>query len=749
MSDAHQPLEKKIAIHNSQITLQAPQTLLSPFCCIGMMITDIVVKKPALEINKDEHYEPVRVEYEGKLNSNEYSFRVISRISCSKFLGWVPFRETRVLGPIRDKIQLEGVIPHSKATSTRIPLYIILYCQTKHVDTIANHFKVHQLYLKQPPFYNPRCHYYNPHPEARQQSLQHQRSFTNTHHHDGQIQQQQQIEMLLNSIAYEEEEEEREENLIVQDGLTIELMKHQLKGVHWMIDREHNKSSQGGILADMGLGKTIQMIALMTTTATTATATTATTTTTLIVTPLALIHQWINEIQQKSPTLNVLRYHGPNRTNDSNVFKNYDVVVTTYQLILSDKETLFNFEWYRIVLDEAHYIKNHQTKISIRCCELQAKKRWCLTGTPIQNNINELYSFFRFLKIEPWSNYKAFRKMIYQNSNSNEKMILEKIRSILMAIMLRRTKKEDNTIVYSIKYRQDILLEFNEDYERSLYNMLLNRTRVLVFEYNENRYINMLCLLLRLRQACNHPQLVFNSITQDKDALDIINHQHSTTTTVINNNADGCCKLCGNKEDLPFCKECKTILSSLKSSSSDNNSRSSTKMKKLLEILQETRVQNPKEKTIIFSQFTSMLDLMEDSLRENGFQYSRYDGSMSTILREKNLIEFKHNPECTIMLISLKCGSLGLNLTEANRVILMDIWWNPAIEEQAIDRVYRIGQRLPVYVTRLLIDNSIELKMLALQEKKAQLMKSALGENSFSSIQQKLTTKELRTLFDL
>lgn len=113
-----------------------------------------------------------------------------------------------------------------------------------------------------------------------------------------------------------------------------------------------------------------------------------------------------------------------------------------------------------------------------------------------------------------------------------------------------------------------------------------------------------------------------------------------------------------------------------------------------------------------------MLDLMEQPLRKHGFKFCRYDGSMSSMLREKSLERLKYDRHCTAMLISLKCGSLGLNLTSANRVILMDIWWNPALEEQAIDRVHRIGQRLPVHVTRLLIDNSVELKIMALQEKK-------------------------------
>lgn len=165
----------------------------------------------------------------------------------------------------------------------------------------------------------------------------------------------------------------------------------------------------------------------------------------------------------------------------------------------------------------------------------------------------------------------------------------------------------------------------------------------------------------------------------------------------------------------PFCQDCKnTVLST----APNDLFKTSTKIRKLIDILKHTRENNPGEKTIIFSQFTSMLDLMEHPLRKHGFKFCRYDGSMSSMLREKSLERLKYDRYCTVMLISLKCGSLGLNLTSANRVILMDIWWNPALEEQAIDRVHRIGQRLPVHVTRLLIDNSVELKIMALQEKK-------------------------------
>ncbi|KAI9472360.1 MAG: SNF2 family N-terminal domain-containing protein [Benjaminiella poitrasii] len=738
----------------SSTTINNNNNLMTRHICIGMIMTDIVVEKPPLVLVQDEQHEPVTVEYEGKLHSNEYSFRVISRTNVpTHFIGWIPFRETKVIGPIRDLICWEACIPRERATPTRTPLYLILYCHSTQLNRIARYFEQHRLYLKQPPFHNPCCQYYNPHqhlPEAHQQYLQQQRSFINSSHvHDAAMKEQQRhkIVRLFDSIPTfneKEEEKEMEEEEIVIEGLNVQLMRHQVKGVRWMLDRENQQSSQGGILADMGLGKTIQMIALMTSIAHNSS------NTTLVVTPLALIQQWIDEINQKSPRLKVLKYHGTQRAATTNTttllqtFNDYHVVVTTYQVVLSDT-SLRQYEWYRIVLDEAQYIKNHQAKVSIACSQLKARKRWCLTGTPIQNNVNELYSLFRFLRIEPWSDYSTFRRVITNplqqqtshNNNNGGAVAMERLRTILMAVMLRRTKKK--VVLETKKERRDIVLQFSPD-EQALYNVLLKKTRVLVFEYQKGRYMNMLCLLLRLRQACNHPQLILNSVEQDKDVLDITSNHD---TSLINHHS--CCGLCGRQEP-PFCKECQTILQPLKKAL-DN---SSTKLNKVIEILKETQDCHAGQKTVIFSQFTSMLDLLEERLKIEGIEYCRYDGSMSSSLREKSLRQFKEDSNRTVMLISLKCGSLGLNLTTANRVILMDIWWNPAVEEQAIDRVYRIGQRLPVYVTRLLIDNSIELKILALQQKKAQLMIGALGDDRMpsSSSSYRLTAQEIKALFD-
>lgn len=397
----------------------------------------------------------------------------------------------------------------------------------------------------------------------------------------------------------DENEDEDDDDGYVIEGLAINLMDHQIKGVSWMVDRENNKSSNGGILADdMGLGKTIQTIGLILSSMDTdqeeaeekvkevqepAEKDDDEHQMTLIVTPLALIHQWVDEIKNKTEygKLKVLKHHGPNRTKNPAVFKRYDVVVTTYQVVSSDSPSdkkkkpnnkksitldgfivqdeedndddgydrhipnkwqqlkkgygpLFQVNWHRIVLDEAQQIKNRQTKSSISCSELSSVKRWCLTGTPIQNNVDELYSLLRFLKIQPLSDYPTFKKNIsIPIQNGQGSIAMERLKAVLRAVMLRRTKdvlrsnqtspitsntaspmpsasnnEEDDslskklTLQLPTREKQDIMLQFS-DHEKSLYELLRTRTResIQAMGGQSGGYMNMLCLLLRLRQG--------------------------------------------------------------------------------------------------------------------------------------------------------------------------------------------------------------------------------------------------------
>ncbi|CAO3699383.1 unnamed protein product [Rhizopus stolonifer] len=783
--------------------------------CIGVIKSEIVALRP-LNMTKSDTYDPVDVAFEGRRNNN-FSFTVVSRTNPPVPLGWVPFSDTRVLGPLveHNMIWWDSIIPRSKVTSSRTPLYFIIYCKPQSVMPIAAYLRDQRLFLDIPPFVSERYQYYNPHLQAPVAINQYQhnsyRYQNNGGTEDYQRQTQRDIEQLLESIPSdtpvkkrkkrkrravvivesgeddgmiaevpkdgddedEEEEEEEEEDGYVK-GLTITLMPHQIRGVNWMLDREENAQSNGGILADMGLGKTIQTMGLIL-----SSLKSGEKAKTLIVTPLALIQQWADEIRSKTErdTLKVLVHHGQNRTKNVATFYKYDVVVTTYQVVAGDMPNdvekqkkdedavvderygpLFQLKWHRVVLDEAQQIKNKTTRSSLSCSALLSNKRWCLTGTPIQNNVDELFSLLRFLRIQPLNNYAMFRKTISAPiQQGNPGLAMSRLKAVLMAIMLRRTKavlmkkKNQNSFELPSREKNDILLDFS-DYERKLYDLLKSKTKDSVQQLmiqGQSAYLNMLCLLLRLRQACDHPKLIMKSI-EDKDVAEILTDANATNTiTDGTSNTLSACGLCGSVTkpgEGAFCFPCQSTFEGMSHDSSIF--KSSTKIQKMLEILEETKENHSGQKTIIFSQFTSMLDLLDIPLKKNGFKYCRYDGSMTAVERERSLLALRYDPTCTVMLISLKCGSLGLNLTAANRVILMDIWWNPALEEQAIDRVHRIGQKLPVYVTRLMINHTVEEKIIELQEKKALLSKGALGDGSLVK-NTKLSVNEIRSLFEM
>ncbi|ODQ55968.1 hypothetical protein SAICODRAFT_28304 [Saitoella complicata NRRL Y-17804] len=278
-------------------------------------------------------------------------------------------------------------------------------------------------------------------------------------------------------------------------------------------------------------------------------------------------------------------------------------------------------------------------------------------------------------------------------------------------------------------------------------------------------YTNILCLLLRLRQACNHPDLVQKSLKNDKEALSL--SSQGSKPIVEDKAADELADLFGGisvggtealkrcevcfielsreetKSGCVRCKECDADVHARILSAPLSNEPSyaelvmSTKIRRMMRILRDEEegededdeiVAGPVRKTIIFSQFTTMLDLVEPFLKAEKIGFSRYDGSMPNHLREQSLDRLRTNPSTQVLLCSLKCGALGLNLTAASRVILLDVWWNPAIEEQSIDRVHRIGQTRNVIVHKLTIRNTVEERIVMLQDKKREMSRSALGD---------------------
>ncbi|CAL9218397.1 unnamed protein product [Arabidopsis halleri] len=631
---------------------------------------------------------------------------------------------------------------------------------------------------------------------------------------------------------------------------------------------------------------------------------------TLIVCPASVVRQWARELDEKvtdEAKLSVLIYHGGNRTKDPIELAKYDVVMTTYAIVSnevpkqplvdddendeknsekyglasgfsinkkrknvvgttkkskkkgknnaddssSDPEsgTLAKVGWFRVVLDEAQTIKNHRTQVARACCGLRAKRRWCLSGTPIQNTIDDLYSYFRFLKYDPYAVYKSFCHQIKGPISRNSLHGYKKLQAVLRAIMLRRTKGTllDGQPIINLPPKTINLsnVDFSVE-ERSFYMKLESDSRSQFKAYaaagtlNQN-YANILLMLLRLRQACDHPQLVkrYNSdsvgkVSEEavkklpKEALvSLLSRLESSPICCVCHDPpeDSVVTLCGHifcyqcvsnyitgDEDTcpaPRCREqlahdvvfSKSTLRSCIaddlgcSSSQDkghdksvfqNGEFSSSKIKAVLDILQSlsnqgspnstqngqmasssqqpydddddvTIVEKPSLqstpsnrgpiKTIIFSQWTGMLDLVELSLNENSIEFRRLDGTMSLIARDRAVKEFSNDPEVKVMIMSLKAGNLGLNMIAACHVILLDLWWNPTTEDQAIDRAHRIGQTRPVTVTRITIKNTVEDRILALQEEKRKMVASAFGEDHGGSSATRLTVDDLKYLF--
>ncbi|SPN99028.1 uncharacterized protein DNG_02067 [Cephalotrichum gorgonifer] len=824
------------------------------------------------------------------------------------------------------------------------------------------------------------------------------------------------LKALLEGGMDEEEDDKAEgegKNDGTIEGLKVKLLPHQVEGVEWMKGRElgpvkRGKLPRGGILADdMGLGKTLQSISLILTNRRPDKGDKAwkktyegVEKTTLVVAPLALIRQWEAEIKDKvtgSHSLRVYVHHGPQRTKSPKELASYDIVVTTYQTLVSEhgnssdaadgvKAGCFGVHWWRVILDEAHSVKNRNAKATKACCALGSVFRWCLTGTPMQNNLDELQSLIHFLRIQPYDNLADWRAHIDKPMKSGKgHLAIRRLHSLLRCFMKRRTKEilkvdgalnpggkptaegQKSSTGFKVTERKVVAVstEFSEE-EKRFYDRLQQRADKSLEKMLKGRvnYANALVLLLRLRQVCNHPKLVEGKLERDPDALGTVSGSGSggkpISDTALDDLADMLagasirvrnCSICGYelvgeeaRTGRETCNDChadleyfnnhggrdgksgekrmkkgkkekrekkekepaevqpetpekvepetpekvakpirgrgrkvivdsedeeedgswlvpedqrgdlklgtaggsedencegggddigsedslhlsevddgsaldsfivqdeeggesqlmdpsevvdddnefpsiqalcsqptladvsSTTMQETGSEASDSGSDSdsdaaseasdltlsaddtdadissgsqvvaSAKIRELVKILQREAREH---KFIVFSQFTSMLDLVEPFLVDEGFKHARYDGSMKNDEREESLRMLREDKATRILLCSLKCGSLGLNLTAATRVVILEPFWNPFIEEQAIDRVHRLTQKIDVVVYKLTVANTVEERILQLQEKKRLLAEQAI-EGGMKKGAFKLGIAEMLALF--
>ncbi|XP_038689866.1 helicase-like transcription factor CHR28 isoform X1 [Tripterygium wilfordii] len=562
---------------------------------------------------------------------------------------------------------------------------------------------------------------------------------------------------------------------------------------------------------------------------------------TLVVCPTSVLKQWnetLHNIVIGEDNFSVLVYHGSNRTKDPYELAKANVVLTTYSIVsaevpkqpLVDGEDdekreaegngvalmglssskkrkyppgvagpLANVEWFRVVLDEAQIIKNHRTRVARACWGLHAKRRWCLSGTPIQNDIDDLYSYFRFLRYDPYAVHESFLSTLKLPICRNPAKGYRKLQAVLKTIMLRRTKGTllDGKPIIDLPPRlvEHMKVDFTSE-QRDFYSRLEFDSRAQFKRYADagtvkQNYVNILSMLLRLRQACDHPLLVSGldsgsmwrssiemakKLPRDKKISLLSCLEASVAICHICNDPpeDAVVSVCGHV----FCKQCicehltgddnhcpamdckvqlhvasvfsKTILNSCISykpvnalECSEWSPCDSSKIKATLEILQSVAVG---EKALVFSQWTKMLDLLETYLHNSSIQYRRLDGTMSIVARDKAVKDFNTLPEVTVMIMSLKAASLGLDLFAACNVVLLEPWWNPTTEDQAIDRAHRIGQTRPVKVWQLTVKDTVEDRILALQQKKREMAASAYGEDETGSRETRLTVEDLQYL---
>jgi superfamily II DNA or RNA helicase len=463
------------------------------------------------------------------------------------------------------------------------------------------------------------------------------------------------------------------------------LRDYQKEGVYWI--NFLKKYGFGGILADeMGLGKTIQALTVVAM---------SKGKTNIVVCPKTLIYNWENEAKKYFPDLKVLIVNGDASKREKLIKsikdENYDLVITSYSMLQKDYKIYLDekleFEWE--ILDEAHYVKNMKTLSAKAVRLIKANNRILLTGTPLENNLNELYAAFDLIMPGYLGSKLEFTREFVSKIERNNMIALELLQAKIRPFILRRTKEQ---VLKELPSKQEqVVYSEMTNKQVAIYNEVLNRVKTEVNELVkekgfERSRIQILSALLKLRQVCNHPALVDDQFK--------------------------------NEEDI------------------------SGKFNQFLELL--TEVIESGEKVLVFSQFTSMLDIFERKLKEMDISYLRLDGSTKN--RQELVDEFNNDSSKKVFLISLKAGGVGLNLTSASVVFLYDPWWNPMVEKQAMDRAHRIGQTKVVNVYKFITKNSIEEKILKLQERKGNLFENLVMEDN--GFVKKLEWEDLMELFD-
>ena len=400
-----------------------------------------------------------------------------------------------------------------------------------------------------------------------------------------------------------------------------------------------------------------------------------------------MVFNWEREIAKFAPGLKVLRFTGDQRAALVNELETADVVLTNYALLRRDVALLAQKRWHALVLDEAQMIKNAGSQTAECARALDADFRLALSGTPLENHLGELWSYFEFIMPGFFGTNRDFVERYVKRFDQVGGAVREELRKRVAPFILRRLKQ---TVAADLPPKTETVMmcEFG-DAQKNAYSMIRAAYKLSLFDKIEKdglskSHIHVLEALLRLRQACCDPRL------------------------------------------LPY-EQTKGI-------------EESTKVEALFELVEDAVEED--HKMIVFSQFTGVLDILEAGLKERNIEYARLDGSTKD--REAPVNSFQNDPNCKVILVSLRAGGTGLNLTAADYVVHFDPWWNPAVEDQATDRAYRIGQTRPVFVYKLVVKGTVEEMMIELQNKKRGLVDGLLGDADVATA---LTMDDLKTIF--
>lgn len=476
---------------------------------------------------------------------------------------------------------------------------------------------------------------------------------------------------------------ESSKNAPLPKGVKAKLRPYQEHGFQWLCSL--HAFGWGGILADdMGLGKTLQVIVFLKYILETNKQPN------LIVVPTSLLFNWENELKKFAPTTKAHFHYGANRSKSVDDFEKHQVILTTYGTMLSDIELIRTFEFNYVILDESQAIKNAASKRYKAARLLQAKNRLAMTGTPIENNTFDLYAQMSFLNPGFLGSTKNFKEEYAKpiDFNRNQAKASE-LQQLVKPFVLRRTKEQVATELPD-KIEEVLYCEMGKA-QRKVYDAHRNDVRNSLIKKLDEEGLNksrfaVLEGLTRLRQICDSPELLPGEEKYQGEA---------------------------EKIDL---------------------------------LMMHIKEKTANHKILVFSQFVKMLKIIERRLIAEGISYAYLDGKSSTVQRQANVDRFQNEADCRVFLISLKAGGTGLNLMAADYVYIVDPWWNPAVENQAIDRCYRIGQKKKVIAYRLIARHTVEEKIMALQNKKRAIAGDIISTDE--GVLKKLTKADLLGLFD-